>query len=38
MAYVFAPYAIVLGPIIGYAIHLRGSRRTLLRDLEREHD
>ncbi len=36
MVYVFAAYAIVLAPLIGYAIHLRGSRRTLLRDLERE--
>ncbi len=38
MVYVFAAYAIVLALLIGYAIHLRGRRPTLLRDLERERD
>ncbi|MEE9281487.1 MAG: heme exporter protein CcmD [Myxococcota bacterium] len=38
MVYVVAAYAIVLAPLVGYAIHLRGRRRTLLRDLETERD
>ena len=38
MVAVFAAYAIVLAPLIGCAIHLRGGRRTLLGDLERERD
>ncbi len=38
MVYVFAVYTTVLALLIGYAIHLRGRRRTLLRALERERD
>ena len=34
----FAVYTIVLALLIGYAIHLRGRLRTLLRALERERD
>jgi CcmD family protein len=34
MAYVIAAYAVVLMPLIGYAVHLRGRRRALRQELE----
>ncbi len=32
MPYVIAAYAVVLAPLIGYAIHLRNRRRALLQE------
>lgn len=33
MAWAIAAYAIVLLPLVGYALHLRTRRRALLREL-----
>lgn len=34
MAYAIGAYAIVLIPLVAYALHLRARRRTLLRELD----